>query len=90
MTDPTVIPWSTVWYGLMLVTSGTILAWHGVGQRRPSRVAGFGGLCVALGVTVMLGTSLVNGTMMLAKAFGAMAQQAVAAAQPQEHKGAPR
>ncbi|MEK7638281.1 MAG: hypothetical protein AAB375_02570 [Patescibacteria group bacterium] len=90
MTDPTVIPWSVVWYGLMVVCCGTMLAWHGVGQRRPSRVAGFGGLCVVLGVTVMLGVALINGAVMIVKAFGVVTQQAVATAQPQVSKGAPR
>ncbi len=89
-TDPAIIPWNAVWFGMMMVLCGTILAWHGVGQRRPSRVAGLGGLIVLFGVTLMLGTTLVNGTVMLARAFEVAVQQAVAAAQPQNQKGAPR
>ncbi len=78
MSDPTVIPWSVVWLGLVLVICGVTLALHGVGQRRPSRVADVGGAVVVSGAVLTLGTLLANGIVMLAKAFSAVAQQIVA------------
>lgn len=91
MTDPAVIPWSAVWYGLVLLICGAPLVLHDISQCRLSRVADAGKAIIIFGVVMMLGTPLVNGTVMLVKAFSAVAKQAVAAAvQPQGSKGAPR
>lgn len=79
MPDPSVLPWGLVWCGLILIVSGLVLTWHGIGQRRPSRVADMGSVVVAMGFVLVIGPLLVNGSVLITKAIRAYAQDEASA-----------
>ena len=82
MTDPSVIPWGFVWFGLMLSICGLALALHAVDHPKQSPLASVGAWVMVVGVGLMVGPLVVNGCVMFERAFYAAAQKAVAPARP--------
>ena len=86
----TVVPWGVVWVGIVIAISGAVLSLHSIGQRQSNRVADAGAVAVLLGLILMLAPPLVNGTVMLAQAFGSAARSAIASTQPSDTESASR
>ncbi len=85
MIDPSVIPWNVVWYGLVIAAGGMVLALHANEQRQSNQIASLGMAGIALGILLMVGTPLINGSIMLFHAFGQVAQEAVASANARDN-----
>ena len=82
MNDPTVIPWVIVWLGLGLLVVGAVLAIFAIDCPKPNHRATVGAWVMVVGVGLMIGPLVVNGAVMLERAFCAAAQKAVAPARP--------
>ncbi len=82
MSDPSIVPWSLVWCGLILAICGLALALHTIDHPKQSPLASVGAVGVVLGIVLMVVPLLVNGTVMLERALCAAAQKAFAPARP--------
>ena len=82
MTDPSPVPWVTVWIGCIIAIAGGIIAMSGWGQREPRRMDAFGAWGVGIGVSLVVGTLFVNGTVIAVHVMSGIVKTVVASAQP--------